>query len=333
MNRPSDSRTISARVAVIGAQSDEGARLREALVEFGVPGSKVDLYGTTQGELVLSEYDGEARMIQEPELGEISGHDVIFLCENGGLADRLESGAGADALVIDVLGCLRSRAPRVHVDLNPQAARGSTGCYAVPHPLALLLAELLHPLDRSLGLVEALAVILRPASDFGEQGVEELREQTVRLLSFAKLPMDTFGRQLAFNILPQGDVQPEQPALEHLIVEDVAELLGWGERRLAVRLLTAPIFHGHAVQLHFRLGREATRDEVREVLATCGFFERQAGDGPTTPLEVTGEVRTSVSQLTEDGLGAFWLWVVAGETASKGAQQAVRLVAHLGAFD
>ena len=61
-------RAGAARVALVGADTVDGSRVRGALARSRVSGSRVDLYGTTHGEVVLSEYAGEARLIQEPEL-------------------------------------------------------------------------------------------------------------------------------------------------------------------------------------------------------------------------------------------------------------------------
>ncbi len=60
-----------------------------------------------------------------------------------------------------------------------------------------------------------------------------------------------------------------------------------------------------------------------------GLLRPQTADSPTTPLDVTQETRTGLSELSEDGTGAYWLWVVAGETAARGARRAVRLAAAL----
>lgn len=329
--RPASS-TGTARVAVVGAPSDEGTRLRHALAEFGVPGARVDLYAQIPagGEFLLSEYAGEARMIQAADIDEIVGHDVIFLCEPGSLAKDVTAVASR-ALVIGMSNCLppETTPRRVHMDINPDiASKGADGPYAVPHALALMLTDLLHPLDRELGLVNAMAVVIRPASDFGKQGVEELRDQTVRLLSFSEVPVETFGRQLAFNIGPQSQFAANQPDLESRLGCEVADLLGWKENRFTVRLLVASVFFGHGLQFHFRLRTDVALDRVRTVLAEAGFAGPANGE-PTTPLDVTGEAQTRFSDLAEDGLGGFWLWAVAGETSGRGASQAVRLAARL----
>jgi aspartate-semialdehyde dehydrogenase len=319
------------RVAIVGASTPEGAHLRGALIESGVAGSRVDLYGVRRGEVLVSEYGSEARLIQEPDLEAVVGHELVFLCEPGEFAARLGRAAG-DAVVIELGQFLppEIRPPRVDVDLDPAAVAGSTRCFGMPHPLALLLAQVLRPLDRELGVGEASAVILRPAADFGEDGLEELRQQTVGLLSFAEFPAAVFGRQLAFNLIPQSRLRTAPPSLEQRLVAEVRELLAWSEDRLALRLIAAPLFHGHALQLRIRLAEGATTERARAALTRAGFADPAAADAAVTPIEVTGEARTALSDLVHGGLGAYWIWVVAGEADAGPARQAVRLAARLG---
>ena len=60
MSRRVINRNGTARAAVVGATTGDGTRLREALAESGVPGSRVDLYAPVGGEALISEYAGEA---------------------------------------------------------------------------------------------------------------------------------------------------------------------------------------------------------------------------------------------------------------------------------
>jgi len=322
-----------ARVAVVGAATDDGTFVKEALERARIPGARVDLYATSDGEAMISEYGGEARLIQEPDVDEIARHELIFLCERGEVTGRILSSATSDSLVIDLLDSSPGDIPRVHLDINPQIAEATGSCrFAVPHSLSLLLAELLYPLDRGPGVAEASAVIFRPAADFGREGVEELRQQTVHLLNFVEVPTETFGRQLAFNIIPQAGLGQGDRRLETRIVGGVAELLGWKSSRLAVKLLAAPVFYGHGIQLRFRLEGACDPEQIRDLLDQAGLPDPGKPETPATPLDVTGESRTAVSDLCSDGLGGYWLWVVVGEAGTKGAREAVRLAAHLGAL-
>jgi hypothetical protein len=92
-------------------------------------------------------------------------------------------------------------------------------------------------------------------------------------------------------------------------------------------LLAVPVFHGHAVQLRFSLSAAASLERVRASMARAGFPDPSAA---VTPIEVIGKDRAARSSVSDDGLGAWWLWIVAGEVAGGPARQAVRLAARLG---
>jgi len=172
-----------------------------------------------------------------------------------------------------------------------------------------------------------VALIVRPAADFGKQGVEELREQTVGLLNLADVPTTTFGRQLAFNVIPQHRL-PAEPSLDEPgAAQQVSELLGWEARRLALTWLAAPLFYGHGLQLRLRFCDGASIDRIRDVVAASRLFQSGGDDRPATPMDVIGESTLSISEFSEDGLGGFWFWAVAGEVGRRAAEQAVRLAA------
>ncbi|NIM00810.1 MAG: hypothetical protein GTN89_07835 [Acidobacteria bacterium] len=313
------------KIAVLGASTLEGTRVREALEAARVPAAKVDLFGFADGDVLVSEYAGEARMIQEPDPVVVAGHEVLLVCERGDSTRRVAEQLRADQLVIDLVGGLPEKLgarllnPRNEVD-------DAAGFYAVPHPLALVLSDLLSPVDRGPGVEQCVAVIVRPAVDYGEAGVEELRQQTVRLLNFVELPVDTFGRQLAFNIVPESGLSCGIPGFEQEIARQVGVLLGWDRERLTLRFLAAPLFYGHAVELHIRTPNGTGLDEMRRALAENGLEPgEERGPLVSTPMEVADERTIRLGELTADGLGGFWLWAVAGGSNSRAAEFAVRL--------
>ena len=95
--------------------------------------------------------------------------------------------------------------------------------------------------------------------------------------------------------------------------------------RLALRLVTVPVFYGHAVNLRFEPARETSVEAVLEALSVGGLVDTTGNGERSTPLEVSDERRTTVSGVSADGLGGFWLWAVAGEAGAAAAEHAVRL--------
>lgn len=319
------SREGTARIAIVGAATSEGGTLRAELARRGVPGGRVDLYGSARGEAVLSEYGGEARLIQEPEVEEIARQDVVFLCETSDAADRILRIPARKATVIDLTGRHGGRegARLVHHEIAPLPPGQPARLLAAPHPIAVVLAELLHPLHSEIGVLDAVAVVLRPAADFGESGIEELREQTMRLLRFERLPTETFGQQLAFNLIPQSLLVGREGELERRVAAEVSSLLGWERGRLAVRLVTVPVFLGHAICLRLRLEHEVEASAVAASVGRGGVPGPPRRKPAKTPLAAPEERRTDVSEVVSDGTGGFWIWAIAGEAGVAAAAEAV----------
>jgi aspartate-semialdehyde dehydrogenase len=300
-------------LAVVGAETPTGARLRAALAASGFPGVRLDLFGERAGdEAVLSEYAGEARLIQPALPAEIAGHAVVFLCERGEAARRLVREAGASVALVDLVGAA-------------EGERGAARVLRVPSAPALLLGDLLRPLQAAFGVREGVAVLLRPAGDRGQPGLDELRDQTVRLLSFTSAPKDVFGRQLAFNVIPEAG---GEAALER----EVAHLLGWQAPRLTVSTAFVPVFYGHTVLLRLLPEEPAGVEEVERALRSAEGLRGPAATTADTPLEAAEGMRIDVARVREDGLGGVWLWAVAGEADAAAADQALRMAAGLAAL-
>ena len=328
MSRPSAKARGTARVAVLGSSSTSGTSLRQALADFGMPGSRVDLYGTTEeAEPVISEYDGEARLIQMPDVEDLAARDLVFLCEPGEIVERLLRGRSAPRRVVDLVRARPAGTPAtlVHMDVNPQAVGAEPGLLAVPHELSTLLLDLLHPLEARFGCQEAVALVLRPAADFGQGGVEELREQTVGLLSFARPAAQVFGRQLAFNVLPQSVLPDGEDALERLVADEVRSILGWAENRLTLCLAAVPVFYGHSAGLRVSLTRPVDAGEVRAALEAARIPVAGGAGSKITPVDVSTSRGTYVADVGPDGLGGFWIWAVVAEARGHNAELAVRL--------
>ena len=302
------------------------------LAEFGIPGARVDLYAAADSaEPILSEYAGEARLVQKPELDELLSRDVVFLCESGEFVEHVADRAASVTAAIDLANARTSglHATLVHMDVNPKAAAEPRGLFAIPHDLSTILVDLLYPLERELGCAEVVATILRPASDFGEEGIEELRDQTIRLLNFAEPKAKVFDRQLAFNVLPQSVLPDGRESIESLVATEVADLLGWTDRSLGLGLAAAPVFFGHSLSLSLRFAREVSAERLRGVLHNAGLSNTDDDVVRLTPMDVSSEQGVHVAEVSDDGRGGFRMWAVAGGAHRRNAELAVQLAAAL----
>ncbi len=317
MSRRSGELAAAGRLAILGAETAVGARLREVLAEARVPGGRVELFATSPSQEaggLLSEYAGEARLIQQARLESLEGHAVVFVCARTPESERLAAGASEATLWLD-LDPLASAAPGALAPsaADAQALRSGPRRLCVAHTLSLMLRELLEPVQRAVGLEEVTGVVLRPAADYGARALEELREQTLRLFRFEPYPTEVFGKALSFNVLPETcGIVPADTGRR--IAQELEVFLGWSEPRLSVTLLAVPVFHGHAAALHLRCpGRASVRD-VERVLRDCGL-DRPEG---RTPMEAAERETGLHAEVRPSETGGVWVWAVHG--AAEGAR-------------
>lgn len=189
----------------------------------------------------------------------------------------------------------------------------------IAHPAAIALTMLLVRLTKVAPQRRSVIHIFEPASERGQQGLDELQQQTVAVLSFKKLKTDVFDAQLGFNLLARYGEEAVEPLenIEQRVERHLASLLaGWpGIPMPSLRVIQAPVFHGHSfsVWVEFettpdtggfaeKLGRELARQDVDV-----------RPDDPPTNAGIAGHSGISVGAISADpnNSRACWLWMVA----------------------
>jgi len=316
MPRPIADRA-SGRIAVLGAASPAGAHLKAALADRGIPGGRVVLFGHQREVAVLSEYDGEARLVQAVDELDAEDYDAVFVCELGYDGGSLSQAANTGTLVVDMTGSIPGT-------VLAGASRESKDArlVAVPHAVTALLIGLLAPIHRAIGLASVSAFVLRPAADFGEAGLEELREQTVHLLRFEKTPVDVFGRQLAFNVLPEHLFPSGEESAATRVVRESRALLGAPELPLVLSQALVPSFFGHAVALHLELTRSGGSEAIEAWRGAAGV---EIADDPETGATLDAPERSGLLIARVDAIAPSTLrvWALGSEAGATAAARAI----------
>jgi aspartate-semialdehyde dehydrogenase len=318
------------RVAVVAPVSTPGRRVREALVERQFPITELRLFESEgSGESRLTEFEGEVLITQPLDPDLFPRLDVIFFSAE---APRAPVRAAVEEGVLTILlgPSPGLSAPLAAAGLNDKSLPAGTRLVRIPEPSALLLGTLLAALGRGFVVRQAVASLLVPAMELGQQAAEELQQQAINLLSFRPLPKEIFGDQLAFNVNlpPEELVSPAEERLQREIRE-----LSEVEAPVAVFLMRAGIFHGYALALWVSLEGEPALEEVVEKLRRASLLvHRTEGAKPTpSPVSVAELGRIQVGRLRRDPAnpGAFWIWAVADLSAVDPANHAVRLAEKL----
>lgn len=316
-------KTSERRVALVGGDSLLAREIREVL-ESNKPAPRVQLISAATSESTVVSTEEDEAVVMVPLAPEsLEGSTVAFLAGSPASSRRtLKVNPEGGPVLIDLTGSLedqpeaRLRAPSAEV---PDASN-KTSIQVIAHPAAIAITMLLTRLTAAAQINKAtirtsIVHIFEPASERGQRGIEELRKQTVSVLSFKKLDTDVFDTQLAFNVLARYGEEALEPLgeIEHRIERHTASLLSrWpGLPMPSLRLVQAPVFHGHSFSVWVEFDADVTTEALASALASHSVDVRP--DEPPSNAHIAGQSGLSVGAIQFDSNNprAFWIWMVA----------------------
>ena len=186
-----------------------------------------------------------------------------------------------------------------------------------------MLALLLDPL-RPLGIAEAAAWLVQPATMRGRRGMHELMEQTRAMLVFSdERPTSVFGQQLTFNLLPTGE------ATGHL-ADELAGLLG-GAVTPAIEIVQGAIFHSFTASVLVGFEDDPGSEAIDAALGAHPLLEPhdpEGGPGPG-PIAAAGRKELLLGPVAPVAgqPGRYWLRAVMDNLTRGGAVNALEIAA------
>jgi aspartate-semialdehyde dehydrogenase len=313
-----------ARVLLLNPLSLLGAEIREAMArrrdlweEVKLATNDVDQVGT------LTELAGAATLVESFTPGEGGPCDLLVVCGDPLPKPEELRRLGDDTTVLFAHGT-PGGPEALPIVAGVNFERIATGRWLVsPPPPVVLLAYVLAPL-RELGLERVVASILLPASDRGQEGLDELLNQARGLLAFqGEMPKEIWGEQLVFNVLPAAGSGAA-------VAGALASVLG-GETPVAVQLMQAGVFHGLTASLWVKLSSEHSANEVKDAIAALPFVETAEEPGAVGPVAAGTSDQILLGQVEADaaGAGGFWIWVVMDNLTRGGALNAIAVAEAL----
>ena len=330
------------RIAIVGVSSLIGEALLAELRTRKLPYAELHTLDDERNlGKPLSDDEGETRT-KAPPIADVatfdfSRADLVFFCGRSILAERHAEAAAAHAWVIDSSSTFRGRAdvPLIVADVNaallaPLKAAGR-GLIALPGSASVALATVLEPLHARAGLLRAEVATYHAVSGGGRGAMDELAGETVAMLSGKKARGRAFGRQIAFNVIPQVDVFDADGVSreERRLWEETRKVLALPQLAINATAVRVPVFFGHSLAIHATFERPLSAGEavlaLRSAPGICVVDTDSIGELPT-PATVAaepdkiyvGRVRADVTR--ERALNC---WVVADNVRKCAAHNSV----------
>jgi len=334
------------KIAIAGASTLLGRELKDALSESPLAAASFVLLDEEEAQGQLDQVGDEVTFVKAIDAESFERVDFTFFAGTEALTRKhwrqsLRSGS----TVLDLSGAL-DREPGVLVRApwlgfgGPGSVSASADLFTpavVPaHPAALALALVLERLQLAAPVKFAAATVLEPASAFGRAAMDELHQQTVSLLSFQGLPRAVYDAQAAYNLLSGlGESATINLGAEEARIRRHYEGLGGGRwPTLALQVIHAPVFHGHAFSIAVELERAVEISALEEALGGEHVdLVLEDTDSPSN-LAATGQNDVLVRLRPEkDGrnpnlASRLWLWA-ASDNLRLHAQNAVECALDL----
>jgi len=310
------------RVAIVGASTLKGKEVAEVLNDRNFPAVDVKLLDDDESLGQLETMGDEITFIQSVRTEQFEHLDFTFFASDQNCTRKnWKTARDAGSAIVDLSYALEDdptaaiRSPWIERQLGQTPALElQPGPCVVAHPAAVALALLVLRAQKAGVIRRVVSTVLEPASEHGQKGMDELHEQTVNLLSFQELPKTVFDMQIAFNLAASygPNSQPTLQSIEQRILKHYQRIAGKDALQPSLRLVQAPIFHGHAFSLYLEMEQPVAMGDLSQALAGEHVaVGRQADESPSN-VNAAGQGDVLLSLARDDNhQSGVWIWAAA----------------------
>jgi aspartate-semialdehyde dehydrogenase len=330
MNRP-------VTVAVVGATGAVGETMLSVLEQRGFPVGELIPLASARSAGTKIRFAGREVVVRDLATFDPTGVDIALFSAGG--ATSLEYApkfAAAGAIVVDNSSAFRYDAdvPLVVSEVNPDAMKVvPRGIIANPNCSTMQLLVALAPIHRAVGIERINVATYQSVSGAGRTGMEELQQQSARLVAGGEAAPSKFPVQIAFNLIPHiDDFQDNGYTKEEMkMVWETRKILNDENIQVNPTAVRVPVMLGHSEAVHLETRRKISAEQARALLSVAPGVqvvdERRAGGYPTPVTHAAGSDAVFVGRIREDishprGLS---MWVVSDNIRKGAALNAVQI--------
>ncbi len=333
-------------VAVVGVTGAVGEVMMEILEEREFPVDEVFPLASERSAGSRLQFRGKSVVVQDLSTFDFSQAQIGLFSAGGSVsAEYAPKASAAGCVVIDNTSHFRrdDDIPLVVPEVNADKVKeyGNRNIIANPNCSTIQMLVALKPIYDAVGIKRINVSTYQAVSGAGKSGVEELANQTARLLNANPIETRAFSKQIGFNAIPHiGEFLDNGFTLEEMkMVWETQKIFEDAEIQVNPTCVRIPVFYGHSEAVHIETREKITAKDATLLLNEFPGIElmdeRVDGGYPTAVSDSAGTDGVYVGRIREDlhldtGLD---LWVVS-DNVRKGAalnsiQIAEVLIKHL----
>jgi len=305
-------------IAVVGATGAVGTEMLRILAERAFPLASLRPIATARSAGRKIPYEGEELTVVEVSDRAFEGIDIaLFDTPDDAAIEWIPRARNAGAICVDNSAAWRmdDGVPLIVPEINAAAVERHRGIIANPNCTAITLLMPLAPLHRAAGCTRVIAASYQSVSGAGVAGVEDLYEQTEKLLperdAVRRGRVDglipsgrAFAHPIAFNVIPHvGSFDDAGTTSEERRVAGETRKILDAPIDVFSTCVRVPTIAGHGVAVWAEFSRPLPPDEARRVLSEADGVvvdDDPAAKRYPTILNAAGGDKAVVGRLRSD---------------------------------
>jgi len=322
-------------IAIVGATGNVGRKLLEVIEKLNFQFSELYLIASDKSIGKKITFKGKAYSIMGLSDFDFSKVKIAFFSAGSAIAEKWVPIAAKKTIVIDNSKHFRmdKEIPLVVPEVNADALKNYNNKNIVANAncstIQLVLA--LKPLHDQFKIKRVIVSTYQSVSGAGNAHMNELEEQSKKVLDKQKVSSKNFTKQIAFNVIPHIDtfMEDRYTKEEWKMTVETKKILD-PNISLSATCVRVPVFIGHSESVNVEFNSEVDAEKIKKCLEKapgCKVVDEVKDGGYITPVESSGDSATYISRIRNDNTqkNSINMWIVSDNLLKGAALNAVQI--------
>ena len=322
-------------IAIVGATGNVGRKILEVIEKLNFGFSELHLIASDKSIGKKIAFKNKNYSVVGLSDFDFSKVKIAFFSAGSVIAEKWAPIAAKKTIVIDNSKHFRmdKDIPLVVPEVNSDALKiyKNKNIIANANCSTIQLVLVLKPLHDQFGIKRVIVSTYQSVSGAGNVHMNELEEQSKKVLDKQKVNSKNFTKQIAFNVIPQIDtfMEDRYTKEEWKMTVETKKILD-SNISLSATCVRVPVFVGHAESVNVEFDSEVNAEKIRKCLEKapgCKVVDEAKDGGYVTPQESEGSFLTYISRIRDDKTqkNSINMWVVSDNLLKGAALNAVQI--------
>jgi len=322
-------------IAIVGATGNVGRKLLEVIEKLNFEFSELYLIASDKSVGKKITFKNKSYSVIGLSDFDFSKVKIAFFSAGSAIAEKWAPIAAKKTIVIDNSKHFRmdKDIPLVVPEVNADNLKNYTNKNIIANAncstIQLVLA--LKPLHDQFKIKRVIVSTYQSVSGAGNAHMNELEEQSKKVLDKQKVSSKNFTKQIAFNVIPHIDsfMEDGYTKEEWKMTVETKKILD-SNIALSATCVRVPVFVGHSESVNIEFNTVVDVKKIRECLENAPgrkVVDETKDGGYITPVESSGDFVTYISRIREDQTqkNSINMWIVSDNLLKGAALNAVQI--------